>query len=60
MARLELTTNGLKLFRDADGSHWLHLGSNAALCVESLTEAPIIKSQIEKWLTAQVPASDQP
>ena len=34
MARQELTVNGLKLYQDEDGTYWLHLGQNAAFCLE--------------------------
>jgi hypothetical protein len=56
MARQELTTNGLKLYRVQDGTHWLQLGENAAFCVENLSYSEITTEQVRLWVAAQVPA----
>lgn len=58
MPRIELTTKGLKLFRDADGIHWLHLGPNAVFCVENLSQAGTTREQVRLWLASQVPLRD--
>jgi len=39
MARQELTTTGLRLYREDDGTHWLHLGENA-MSASSICLAP--------------------
>ena len=57
MARQELTTIGLKLYRDGDGTHWLHLGEYAALCLENMFESEMVTEQVRLWVESQVPAS---
>ena len=58
MARQELTTNGLKLYRDGDGTDWLHFGENAAFCVENMSRSEIVTEQVRLWVESQVPMSD--
>jgi hypothetical protein len=55
MARQELTTNGLKLYRVQDGTHWLQLGENAAFCLENISGSEIVTEQVKLWVAAQVP-----
>jgi hypothetical protein len=59
MARQQVTINGLKLYRAADGAHWLHLGENAAFCVERMTQSEITSEQVRLWFASQVPVSEQ-
>ena len=49
MRNVELTTKGLKLLRDENGIHWLHLGPNAAFCVENLSHSEITTEQVQIW-----------
>jgi len=58
MARQELTTTGLKLYRDSDGTHWLHLGENAMFCIEHLSGSEIVTEQVRLWLESQAPVSN--
>ena len=52
----QLTTDGLKLFVDGDGLHWLRLGENVALCLEHLIEGGNTSEQLGLWrLAAQKP-----
>lgn len=57
MPRQQLTANGLKLYRDEDGTHWLHLGDNAAFRLENISEGEIVNEQVRLWLAFQVPVS---
>jgi hypothetical protein len=59
MARQELTTNGLKLYRDGDGTHWLHLGENGGFCLENtFDDSEIFTEQVRLWVESQTPVSD--
>jgi len=59
MARQRLSTYGLRLYRNDDGTHWLHPGENATFCVENLSHSESVAEHLRVWLQAQVPMSDQ-
>ena len=55
MPRQQLTMNGLKLYRDENGLHWLQLGENAAFCLEDISQGEMFDEQVRLWLASQVP-----
>ena len=58
MAFQRLTTYGLRLYRDDDGTHWLHLGEKAVFCVENLSTSEATTEWLRIWLQAQVPMNE--
>jgi hypothetical protein len=66
MATQRLTTYGLRLYRDEDGTHWLHLGEKdwlhlgekAVFCVENLSTSEATTEWLHIWLQAQVPINE--
>jgi hypothetical protein len=53
----ELTTEGLKLFADIDGSYWLSFGQHAHVSIDAIKRdrGQIVCRQIDEWIKRQHP-----